>query len=331
VISNFFYGYLKYILNHGNKMDDSKMQVATISQIEKLVGQNNWRNISRLTKFAEGNIEAAARSILACEKPHIAIVAGFFIRFAEPPSPETDGLNGTAHLATAFSKAGYDVTVVTDVPCAKAMWATLTAAPMPIKLEVVDVNRDSVIELRTRLANQSNPPTHFIAIERASPSSDGKPHREHGSDMSGETAPLDLLFHDPNWDRPWATIGIGDGGNEIGMGSLPQGIVESDIPNGELIASHTPADFLLVAGVSNWGAYGLLASIALLEPSLQSVLLENFTGEMEKKFLEAAVELGQAVDDSRLDRPGKPQMTIDRLPVEDHMKIIDDIRALVGA
>jgi hypothetical protein len=84
-----------------------------------------------------------------------------------------------------------------------------------------------------------------------SPASDGKPHREYGADMSADTAPLHLLFDDPDWPRPWVTIGIGDGGNEIGMGVLPEEIVRDDIPNGRLISAAVSADYLIVSSVSN--------------------------------------------------------------------------------
>jgi hypothetical protein len=127
-------------------------------------------------------------------------------------------------------------------------------------------NERSVRGLRHSLESADRPITHLIAIERMSPAADGKPHREHGWDMSRETAPLHLLFDDPTWQRRWTTIGIGDGGNEIGMGSLPQHIVETEIPNGPVIAATTPADHLIVAGVSNWGGYGLLAAMACLQP-----------------------------------------------------------------
>ena len=60
------------------------------------------------------------------------------------------------------------------------------------------------------------------------------------------------------------TIGIGDGGNEIGMGKLPAGLIAQHVPNGAQIACVTSCDHLVVAGVSNWGAYGLAAGVRLL-------------------------------------------------------------------
>ena len=42
-----------------------------------------------------------------------------------------------AHLAAGLANAGIPVTVITDTPCAKAVWAVVDALPMPVNLEVV--------------------------------------------------------------------------------------------------------------------------------------------------------------------------------------------------
>jgi hypothetical protein len=301
-----------------------------IEAIEVLVGQNVRRDISRLASFAQGNLEKAAKSIADHPSPHIGVVCGFFVRHAEPPSPETDGLNGMGQLAAGFVEAGIPVTVITDAPCGKAAWAVTDVLPGKVALEIVSIDAGSVRRLRDHLETSDHPLTHIISIERCSLGSDGKPHREHGWDISNDTAPLDYLFKDAGWNAPWTTIGIGDGGNEIGMGVLPQSLVESDIPNGKLIAAKTPADFLIVSGVSNWGAYGLLGAVAHLRPDLAPALLKHFNGTMEHTILDAAVNIGQAIDDSRVDRLGQLQMTIDRLPLENHVAIIDEIVSIVS-
>lgn len=59
------------------------------------------------------------------------------------------------------------------------------------------------------------------------------------------------------------TLAIGDGGNEAGMGNV-RDLVRRHVPKGRLIASVVEADVLVTAGVSNWGAYGLLAQVSLL-------------------------------------------------------------------
>src|SRR5258707_3766177 len=61
---------------------------------------------------------------------------------------------------------------------------------------------------------------------------------------------------------PFPTTGIGDGGNEIGMGKIPWDVIRRNIPNGGLVACRVPTDHLIVCGVSNWGAYGLAAGVA---------------------------------------------------------------------
>ena len=300
-----------------------------VDQIERIIGRVVRRDITRLVDFAKGNLGRAAQSLAETPEANVGIVAGFFVRHADPPSPETDGLNGMGQLAAGLAEAGIRITVISDAPCAKAVWAVVDALPGKAKLEIVDIDEASVRRLRTHLERGDRPLTHLIAIERVAPGSDGKPHREHGWDMSRETAPLHLLFDEPGWHRPWTTIGIGDGGNEIGMGSLPKDIVERDIPNGPLIAACTSTDHLIVAGVSNWGAYGLLAAIASLRPEIAPKLLRHFTREMEYKILAAAVNVGQAIDDSRVDRPGQLQMSVDRISWELHADLIEEIAALV--
>lgn len=303
---------------------------AVIDQIEALVGQTVRRDISRLAAFARGNLEKAAQSIAYHPAPHVGIICGFFVRHGEPPSPETDGLNGMGQLAAGLMAAGIPVTVITDAPCAKAVWAVTDVLPGKVDLRVVSVSDRAVRALRDQLEAEAHPLTHLVAIERCALGSDGKPHREHGWDISNDTAPLDYLYEDAGWSASWKTIGIGDGGNEIGMGVLPKALVESDIPNGKLIAATTGADYLLVSGVANWGAYGLLGALAVLRPDLRTPLLSHFGGELEHTILKSAVDLGQAIDDSRVDRLGQLQMTIDRLPLEDHVRIIDGIKAAIN-
>lgn len=59
------------------------------------------------------------------------------------------------------------------------------------------------------------------------------------------------------------TVGIGDGGNEIGMGKVHQRVIEH-IQNGRIIASAVATDHLVTAGVSNWGGSALVAALHVL-------------------------------------------------------------------
>ena len=105
-------------------------------------------------------------------------------------------------------------------------------------------------------------PTHLIAIERSGRAADGRNYNMHGTDITSFTAPLDEWFLTAGKLRI-TTIGIGDGGNEIGMGRV-QAKVKEVVKFGGQIGSVVTTDFLVVAGVSNWGAYGLVGALSLL-------------------------------------------------------------------
>ena len=56
------------------------------------------------------------------------------------------------------------------------------------------------------------------------------------------------------------TIGIGDGGNEIGMGKVFERVA-ANVQYGSEIACTIASDYLISAGVSNWGGYALAKAI----------------------------------------------------------------------
>ena len=60
------------------------------------------------------------------------------------------------------------------------------------------------------------------------------------------------------------TIGVGDGGNEIGMGRVADYAISGVVAHGESIACTVAADQLVVAGTSNWGAHALVCAMRAL-------------------------------------------------------------------
>ena len=92
----------------------------------------------------------------------------------------------------------------------------------------------------------------LVFIERVGPARDGRPRNMRGVDIAEWTAPLSQLalleLH---------TIGVGDGGNEIGMGRVADYAISGVVAHGESIACTVAADQLVVAGTSNWGAHAL--------------------------------------------------------------------------
>ena len=60
-----------------------------------------------------------------------------------------------------------------------------------------------------------------------------------------------------------STTSIGDGGNELGMGKVKEQ-VENHVKLGEQIACVVPSDYLVAAGVSNWGGYAIAVGLYVL-------------------------------------------------------------------
>jgi len=162
--------------------------------------------------------------------------------------------------------------------------------------------------------------THAIAIERCGISPDGRPRNMRGVDVSPWTAPLDDLFTSGSW----AKIGVGDGGNEIGMGKLPAGLIAASVPNGEKIACVTGCDHLVVAGVSNWGAYGLMAALAVLHETWSPIIAKFLTAERDLAVTRAIVAKTGAVDGVT----ARNEATVDGFGPEIHGAVIDDLRRI---
>src|SRR5262249_58316848 len=107
--------------------------------------------------------------------------------------------------------------------------------------------------------------------------------------------PAHLLFEHAAAHSPRVTtIGIGDGGNEIGMGKVPWDVIRRNIPNGGLVACRVPTDHLIVSGISNWGAYALAAAVALLRG--HRLAPELFDPHREHELLRVMVKAGPLVD-----------------------------------
>ena len=111
------------------------------------------------------------------------------------------------------------------------------------------------------------------------------------------------------------TVGIGDGGNEIGMGAVRAKIARLD-PLRARIATVVPADHLVVAGVSNWGGYGIVAALARLTGN---DLLH--TPELERRLIQACVAVGAHDGVTR-----RREHTVDGLSVDTHAAVVDLLR-----
>ncbi len=270
---------------------------ARLAAIEAVVCREVGRGAAPLMAATQGGLARAARTIAAVAQPVIGIITGFFVPTLDPPMAETDGPVGAAHLAVGFANCGWGVRVATDAPCAGAVSAALRgtgqAIDARIGLDVVPTGPTQAAAIASLVDRwRAAGVTHVIAIERCGRAADGGCYTMRGIDVSATTAPLDDLFT----AGPWVRIAIGDGGNEVGMGSLPRDLIAGSVPNGEKIACVTPADHLVVCGVSNWGAYAFLAALSLLLPAKAASLLATVTPQIDLQILETLVRDGPSAD-----------------------------------
>ena len=301
-------------------MPDSQDR-APIETIEALIHEEVGRNILSIAEATRGNLRRAAASIAAENKPVIGIITGFYVPSGIPPAAETDGPVGVALLALGLERAGIAWRIATDTPCASACAAALTAAGLEnsvLDIAALDAPLDPLIAT-WRAAGV----THALSIERCGRAADGRPRNARGGDVGAYTAALDDLFT----AGPWATIAVGDGGNEIGMGALPRDLITAHVANGEMIASVTPADHLIVAGVSNWGAWALLAALAVMRPDWRAPLASALDPAHDEAILRATVHHGPAVDG--LSRA--QALTVDNLGMDIHHAKLRAIAAVVSA
>ena len=155
----------------------------------------------------------------------------------------------------------------------------------------------------------------LISVETVGRAKDGKYYSMSGIEV--ETYKFDEIFLEAK-ELGIPTIGIGDGGNEIGMGKIRQ-LIEKYIPLGEKIATVVETDELIVSAVSNWGAYGLVAQASL---EIGENLLRDWN---ERKNLEVIVSAGLIDGIVK-----KPIMSVDGLNVKIHEKIVELLKETVN-
>jgi hypothetical protein len=291
-----------------------------VAALERLIQVDVGRNMTALFAAARGGLASAAAALTALRSGRVGIITGFYVPRATPPAAETDGPVGAALLIKGLTDVGIPCRLATDAACRSACAAALAGAGVAAPIDAATPGAplaDIVAEWRSAGIALA------IAIERCGRSADGAPRNMRGEDISADTAALDELF----LAGPWDTIAIGDGGNEIGMGALPRELIARHVAHGERIACATPARHLIVAGVSNWGAYALIAALAILRGDWRERLLACLDERLDRAVLAAAVHRGPAVDGvSR-----RQTLTVDNLDLAVHHEKLRALRALVEA
>jgi hypothetical protein len=157
-----------------------------------------------------------------------------------------------------------------------------------------------------------------VTVEKIGRSADGGYVTAYGTNVREHLAKIDLLV-DAAREAGVLTIGIGDLGNEIGMGLIADAVAEY-VPNGRSIASVVRTDCLIVGGCSNWGAYGVAASIAAMRRRVDLL----HTPEIEREMILECCRAG-AVDGLS----AAPILAVDGLAWTIHATVVQLLRDLV--
>ena len=276
--------------------------------LEDIILEHDKRGIAPLRQSIPSDYLNRSAEIVLSNVGKVFITTGFYILTAG--TIETDGPPGAIALGNGLEKLGYEVVYITDSYASKFLDEYRSHKSRLIDFPICS-DEESGKYSKTLLAEEK--PTILISIERCGRSHDGLYRNMRNLSITEYTAQIDRLF-----DLHNTTIGIGDGGNEIGMGNVYKAVEKS----AQLVENPaiTKVSELVISSVSNWGGYGLLAQ---LSQDTGINLLPNIVDE--KDMIEGMVNLG-AVDGVT----GKSVYQVDGFELNQNAIILDNLAKELG-
>ncbi len=272
--------------------------------IESIILSNDLRSISILRQHLPENYCQRAAKVLHDHPGPVMIVTGFYI--SSLSLTETDGPPGALAVGRALQRMGRSITYVTDQYSLDLMQRFAQRGSSVVSFPIT--SPEESLEEARRLIAQFDPSV-MISIERCGRTKDGRYINCRGVDLTMYNARLDTLF-----DFGIPSIAVGDGGNEIGMGNLAEWI--PGVPSLPLEPAITRVDALIIASVSNWGAYGLVSALSAL--THQDLLPDAKT---ETRLIKDMITFG-ACDGAVLQRTN----SVDGFSLEDNEKILNRLQ-----
>lgn len=200
------------------------------------------------------------------------------------PYGETDGPPGAVAIAHAIHHGiGARIVFLTETELMGMLHATCRGGGLPIYsaddfkgipggITILDFTRERkrATGEAERILKEMNP-SAVITVEKIGRNEKGIYHSARGSDMSQYVSGVDFLVEEAK-RRGILTIGIGDLGNEIGLGRVAD-VAKSAIGSlgtrcncgcGGGIVTQVGVEIPIMATMSNWGGYGVAACLAAL-------------------------------------------------------------------
>ena len=271
---------------------------------------------------------------------YVIITTGFIL----PPNyvQESDGPPGAIALARALNLAFKAKPIlIIEEKSKEILLAALNAAGMrnvaieelakkyaeyAVAIMSFPFEFDKAEEKAEEILKKYNP-SLIIAIEKPGKNSKGEYHTMKGLNISQFHMKIEPLIDKAN-RQGVLTIGIGDGGNEIGMGNIKD-TVEKYVPYAKVcqcpckggIAAESKVGLLVTASVSNWGAYGIEACIEAITEK-KGIL---HSPQLEEAVLKSLFEAGAVDGASCQKRP-----LVDGIPHQIHSSIINMLKILIS-
>lgn len=339
---------------------ESELRFQALARL--LANDPGWRGIAGLRPWGARSsaeaLEFSARRLSHC-RGEVGIVTGFCISAVDPPAAETDGPLGACALAKALECLGIRTQLICDPFAAPLLELGRDHDGLSASLQIVPWGMTGLEKALSQslhwiddyLSGPGGQLDALVSIERVGPSHDAESalrwdpmavavaatfeaenppeHRNRRHNMRGEmmddvTPPLDAIFEKIKDMRPECfTLGIGDGGNEIGLGCFSWRQLREAIRQGPAaqIACRIATDEVITAGISNWGAYALVAAMALVDRSLDLASVLNI--ERERRLLIRLVKETGAVDGVTLRR----EASVDGVPADEYLTMLESVVA----
>ncbi|NNE64647.1 MAG: DUF4392 domain-containing protein [Gammaproteobacteria bacterium] len=280
-------------------MSNSDADLALSRTIEDILVARNLRGMKTIQPHLQAGYCMRAANILRHCKGHVFIGTGFPV----VDTFETDGPVGTIALYDALETLGASPVIVCGRPISEVLASKY-------RVHEIRVGDHDQREHEALMALYKYLPEAIVSIERPGQAADGGYYNMRGESISARTACFDSFM---NMAR-CPTIAVGDGGNEIGMGKVSDALKDLNI-----VPSATSCDELIVADVSNWGAYGIISFLSVWN---DRDLLKEINPLNILKYIS---ELGSVDGVTRIN-----QLTEDGLPASDGESILLELRRACG-
>lgn len=273
--------------------------LALSRSIEDILVARNLRGMKTVQPHLEAGYCMRAARVLQQSRGNILIGTGFPV----VKTFETDGPVGAIAMYEVFEKLGATPTIVCGRPLSQALAAQY-------RVHEIRVGDHDQREHEAQDALERFQPEAIISIERPGQAADGGYYNMRGENISEHTACFDTFMN----LSECPTIAIGDGGNEIGMGKVAGALQDLDI-----VPSTTSCDELIIADVSNWGAYGIISFLSVWN---QRDLLAEIIPLYILRYIS---ELGSVDGVTRIN-----QLTEDGLDVSEGESVLLELRRACG-